>query len=178
MERIHRAQLAQIEIDWGSLPVYETYPAKIPELWAGRPVILFGRYEAGGESWVKVKGLVEGQPAEFPLYVRLPDEEQDHDVLAKVWARKKIADLMIQNYMGDAAVEGEITDIEPVYVIRGGGRIGSGRARGAGQSSAAGPGGGPVAGGDEFRRVLRNRRGRLVLQRGGGSVFGCGQSVG
>jgi Ca-activated chloride channel family protein len=115
MERIHRAQLAKIEIDWGSLPVYETYPAKIPELWAGRPVIIHGRYEAGGESWVKVKGLVEGKPAEFPLYVRLPDNEPEQEVLAKVWARKKIADLMVQNYMGDPAVEGEITDIALRY---------------------------------------------------------------
>ena len=46
VERIHRAQLASIELDWNDLPIYETYPRRIPELWAGRPVILFGRYAA------------------------------------------------------------------------------------------------------------------------------------
>jgi Ca-activated chloride channel family protein len=43
MTRIQRAQLAKVKVDWGGLDVVETYPAKIPELWAGRPVILFGR---------------------------------------------------------------------------------------------------------------------------------------
>jgi Ca-activated chloride channel family protein len=36
MTRIQRAQLAKLSIDWGELKVGETYPAKLPELWAGR----------------------------------------------------------------------------------------------------------------------------------------------
>jgi Ca-activated chloride channel family protein len=50
MFRIHRAQLAELRINWGGIPVSETYPARIPELWAGRPVILFGRYGRGGHE--------------------------------------------------------------------------------------------------------------------------------
>src|SRR5262245_20139563 len=67
MTRIQRAQLAKIRIDWGDLKVSETFPAKIPELWAGRPVIVYGRYSGGGrvagniwQAEVKVSGNVEG----------------------------------------------------------------------------------------------------------------------
>jgi Ca-activated chloride channel family protein len=61
MTRIQRAQLAKVKIDWGGLDVAETYPAEIPELWAGRPVILFGRYRGAGDAAVNVSGVVEGE---------------------------------------------------------------------------------------------------------------------
>ena len=114
--RIQRAQLAKISIDWGSLEVAETYPAKIPELWAGRPVILFGRYTGGGATEIKVNGSVEGEAVSWPLRVKLPENQPSHDVLAKVWARKKIEDLMQQTYYaGSPAVEEEVTAIALDY---------------------------------------------------------------
>jgi len=114
--RIQRAQLAKIKIDWGSLEVAETYPAKIPELWAGRPVVLFGRYTGGGAAEIKVNGVVEGEAVSWPLQVTLPEDQPAHDVLAKVWSRKKIEDLMQQTYyMGSPAVEEEVTAIALDY---------------------------------------------------------------
>jgi len=114
--RIQRAQLAKIKIDYGTLDVHETYPAKIPELWAGAPVILFGRYTGGGEATITVKGRIEGEDAQWPLDVTLPENQPANDVLAKVWARKKIEDLMHQTYYeGSPAVEEEVTGIALDY---------------------------------------------------------------
>ena len=96
VERIQRAQLSRIEIDWGGLDVHETYPARVPELWAGRPVVLFGRYRAGGRATVRLAGTAEGQPTSFPVELALPEDRAGHAVLAKVWARKKIEDLSDQ----------------------------------------------------------------------------------
>jgi len=118
VERIHRAQFANIKIDWSLLPVFETYPAKVPELWAGRPVILFGRYEAGGKSTIELNGTVEGEPLTYKLRVTFPDEEPDHDVLAKVWARRKIEDLSAQMFYGDVPeVVEEITQVALDYSL-------------------------------------------------------------
>ncbi len=96
VERIHHAQLADIQMDWKQLAVYETYPRRIPELWVGRPVILFGRYAAGGSTEIALSGTAEGEPLTYTLDVTLPDVDPTHDVLAKVWARKKIEDLSAQ----------------------------------------------------------------------------------
>ena len=116
VERIHRAQLARIQVDWQELAVYETYPRRIPELWAGRPVILFGRYAAGGETEIALSGTAEGEPLTYTLDVTLPDAEPANDVLAKVWARKKIKDLSAQAYDADTpAVVEEITRIALDY---------------------------------------------------------------
>ena len=111
-ERIHRAQLAKIQIDWNGLSVYETYPRRIPELWAGRPVIMFGRYGAGGSKEIRLSGNAEGKPLTYKLHVTLPDTQPAHDVLSKVWARKKIEDISAQLYTADAPeIIEEITNI-------------------------------------------------------------------
>ncbi|HEY3417388.1 MAG TPA: VIT domain-containing protein, partial [Armatimonadota bacterium] len=116
-ERIHRAQLAHIQIDWQGLPVYEVYPRRIPELWAGRPVILFGRYFNGGSARITLSGTAEGQPLSYDLEVNLPYEKQlENEVLAKVWARQKIEDLTSQMYDGELAeVVEEITNVALEY---------------------------------------------------------------
>jgi len=117
MFRIHRAQLAGVRIDWGNLKVWETYPARIPELWAGRPIILHGRYEPGsGRDTITVRGKVEGEPAAWPLAVDLPAREARHDVLAKVWARQKIEELMHTTfYAGSPEVEDAVTQVALDY---------------------------------------------------------------
>src|SRR4029079_19452164 len=100
------------------LDVRETYPAKIPELWAGRPVILFGRYRGAGDAAINVKGVVEGEAVSWPLQVKLPEREEGHDVLAKVWARQKIEDLMQQSfYMGSPEGEEVVTALALDYKL-------------------------------------------------------------
>ncbi len=111
-ERIHRAQLAKIQIDWNGLSVYETYPRRIPELWAGRPVLMFGRYGARGSQKIEFAGSAEGKPLKYKLHVTLPDTQPAHDVLSKVWARKKIEDISAQLHAADAPeIIEEITNI-------------------------------------------------------------------
>ena len=111
-DRIHRAQLAKIQIDWNGLSVYETYPRRIPELWAGRPVLMFGRYGAGGSKKIELSGSAEGKPLKYKLHVTLPDAQPAHDVLSKVWARKKIEDISARLHAADAPeIVEEITNI-------------------------------------------------------------------
>jgi len=118
VERIHRAQLAKISIDWGKLSVFDIYPATIPELWAGRPVILFGRYMEGGADTIMIRGTAEGEPLAYPVQVALPAAQPLHSSLGTVWARKKIADLSDQMYGGEVQeLVDEITRLALSYRI-------------------------------------------------------------
>ena len=173
MTRIQRAQLAKIQIDWGDLKVSETFPAKIPELWAGRPVIVYGRYappansdEADVLATVTIRGNIEGEDVSWPLKVDLPLKQPAHDVLAKVWARQKIEDLMQQTfYQGSPAVEEMVTGIALDYrlmsqytsfVAVDDKQGPDGR---AGQTAAADAGARAAAGRDALGRLLRRGRG-------------------
>jgi Ca-activated chloride channel family protein len=113
-ERIQRAQLSRIQLDWGGLDVSETYPARVGELWAGRPVVLLGRYEGAGPITVRISGVAENEPVSFPLEITLPERERGHAVLATAWARRKIEDLsdQIAVVQGDPEpLAEEITDL-------------------------------------------------------------------
>ncbi len=112
VERIHRAQLAAVRINWGKLKVFETYPARIPELWHGRPIIVHGRYTGGGEDQIRISGEAEGKPVSWPLTVKLPVKEPRNNVLGTVWARKKIESLMDQIWVdGSPEMIEEVTKI-------------------------------------------------------------------
>ncbi len=114
--RIHRAQLANIAINWGGLNVYETYPARVPELWAGRPVVVFGRYAGHGKSRVRISGEAEGQAVSFEVAAELPKSEPDNDALAVTWARQKIESLMESvAYEDSPEVIEEVTKIALEY---------------------------------------------------------------
>jgi Ca-activated chloride channel homolog len=95
-KRVDRPALAHIEIDWGNLEVSELYPAKIPDLWAGQPIRLHGRYTQGGEARITVRGQSGKQAYEQEVRVQLPKNEPAHETMATVWARQKVRDLMNQ----------------------------------------------------------------------------------
>ena len=116
VHRIHQAQLANIQIDWNELPVYEIFPRRIPELWSGSPVILFGRYADGGKTRLKLSGVAEGKPLSYSLDVKLPRAQPAHGVLSKMWAQKKIEDISAQMFYADTPeVVEEITQVALTY---------------------------------------------------------------
>src|SRR5262245_46203657 len=114
-DRLSRAQLGQIDIDWGGHAVYETYPARIPDLWAGSPVVVVGRYRTNGPGTIQVSNRAKKQAVSFPLAVQLPSEAADHAVLAKVWARRKIEDLSEPVASSGNEIVEEITDLALRY---------------------------------------------------------------
>jgi Ca-activated chloride channel homolog len=95
-QRVDRPSLAYIEIDWGKLDVYELYPPKIPDLWAGQPIQIQGRYTQGGEDTITVHGQLGTQPYEQKLSVQLPQNQPEHEAMATIWARQKVHELMNQ----------------------------------------------------------------------------------
>ncbi|MFK5969171.1 MAG: VIT domain-containing protein [Candidatus Marithrix sp.] len=93
-QRVDKPALAHVEIDWGSLDVYSLYPANIPDLWAGQPILIHGRYDGGGKSTVTVRGQLTRQKYVQKLSVILPYNKSENEAMATVWARKKVHNLM------------------------------------------------------------------------------------
>ena len=73
---------------------------------------MFGRYGAGGSKKIELSGSAEGKPLKYKLRMTLPDAQPTHDVLSKVWARKKIEDISARLHAADAPeIIEEITNI-------------------------------------------------------------------
>ncbi|HMF55585.1 MAG TPA: hypothetical protein VK619_04440, partial [Pyrinomonadaceae bacterium] len=99
-ERVRNPLLTDISVDWGDLKVTDVYPQRIPDLFSAKPVILTGRYAAGGHSVIRLKGKMSGRDFVREIPVDLPDNEPQHDVLATLWARTRIDNLMGQDMSG------------------------------------------------------------------------------
>ncbi|MGD0201799.1 MAG: VIT and VWA domain-containing protein [Bryobacteraceae bacterium] len=99
-ERVRNPLLTDISIDWGGLPVTDLFPKRIPDLFSAKPVIIHGRYSHAARGTIRLVGQVAGRPFSRSIQVDLPGSEPRHDVLASLWARTRIDDLMAQDYNG------------------------------------------------------------------------------
>jgi len=99
-ERVRNPLLTDISVDWNGLPVADVYPKRVPDLFGAKPVILTGRYTTGGRGVVRLKGRMSGREFVREIPVEFPEGQTQHDVLASLWARTRIEDLMSQDYNG------------------------------------------------------------------------------
>lgn len=99
-ERVRNPLLTDISIDWNGLPVAEIFPVRIPDLFDTKPVIIAGRYAGGASGKIILHGKMQGQAMQREIAVNFPETNAGNDVLATLWARRKVSDLMSQDLQG------------------------------------------------------------------------------
>jgi len=103
--------LTDVSIDWGGLAVTDLTPQVIPDVFAGQPLIVSGRFERPGAGTVRVRATSAGRRVEIPVAVTLPDHN-DLPPVAALWARRRI-DALLAESPGDVTrdVERAVTDL-------------------------------------------------------------------
>lgn len=106
-ERIRNPLLTDISVDWNGLAVSDVYPKTIPDLFSAKPVILTGRYSGNSKGTIRLKGKMSGRDFVREIPVDF-SSAQTRDVLATLWARTRVDDLMSQDFNG--AQQGNMKD--------------------------------------------------------------------
>src|SRR5437016_285903 len=106
-ERIRNPLLTDISVDWNGMAISDVYPKTIPDLFGAKPVILSGKYSGNGKGVIRLKGKMSGRDFVREIPVDFSSAEQ-HDVLATLWARNRVDDLMSQDFKG--AQQGNMKD--------------------------------------------------------------------
>lgn len=99
-ERIRNPLLTDISLEFQGVRTAEIFPKEIPDLFDTKPVAIVGRYLQGGDGKVVLHGKMQGQIFSREIPVNFPEQNAENDVLAKLWARRKVADLMRQDLPG------------------------------------------------------------------------------
>jgi len=99
-ERVRNPLLTDISIDWNGMPVADVYPKTIPDLFGAKPLILTGRYTAASRGTIRLKGKMSGRDFVREIPVEFSNAQTQHDVLATLWARTRVDDLMSQDFKG------------------------------------------------------------------------------
>jgi Ca-activated chloride channel family protein len=101
-ERVRSPLLTDISVDWNGLPVTDVYPKTVPDLFSAKPVTITGRYTASGRGTIRLKGKMSGRDFVREIPVDFSNSKQ-RDVLATLWARTRVDDLMSQDFKGAQA---------------------------------------------------------------------------
>jgi len=115
--RLRSPLLTDVSIDWQGLPVADVYPRRVPDLFSGKPLVVSGRYTAAARGSIKIHGKQAGKDFVREVPVTLSGSAGSDRTLATFWARRRIDDLMSQDWAGlqngnmKQAVQKEITQI-------------------------------------------------------------------
>lgn len=91
---IARPVFTDVEVDWGGLDVQDVYPRRTPDLFAGRPLVIHGRFNEGGSARVRIRGTLNGQRHERSIRVELAARPGETNVQSTLWARAAVKDRM------------------------------------------------------------------------------------
>ena len=122
-QRLRAPVLTDVSIDWHGLPVADVYPKNIPDLFSGKPLVLSGRYTTATSGTITIHGKRAGDDFTREIPVHFNDATSDSEILSTFWARRKIDDLMSQDWAGLQSgnikpdVKTEITQLGLTYKL-------------------------------------------------------------
>jgi Ca-activated chloride channel family protein len=99
-ERLRAPLLTDLSIDWRGMPVTDVYPQRLPDLFDGKPLVVTGRYSAPATGGIRLRGKRAGEDFVRDIPVTLAASGGQNGVLAGFWARRRIDDLMSQDWGG------------------------------------------------------------------------------
>lgn len=100
-QQISDPVLANPAIDLAAFGLTDLFPESLPDLFAGRSVILLGRYGSPGRAAVVLTGTRGGQPWSSRQDATLPEYEPASGYVPRIWALRQVGRLLAMIKEGD-----------------------------------------------------------------------------
>lgn len=91
--KLVRPAATGLEIRLEGADAYDLEPQRLPNLYHGMPVRLYGRYRGAGPVKVRVKADVAGKPLEQTIDLEIP-EDADNPEIERMWAWHRVQQLL------------------------------------------------------------------------------------
>lgn len=102
------------------IPVWDTYPRPLPDLFLGSQLVWVGRYKEAGSATLVLRGQVNGQQRTYRYEdLTFPEEDTRRDFIPRLWAIRKIGYLLneIRLHGENREVIDEIVELSLRYGI-------------------------------------------------------------
>lgn len=83
--------LSRVRVDFGKFEVYDVEPLSIPDLFAERPVIVFGKWRGRPTGEITLQGMTSNGPYTNKMDIRKEKPLKSNGALQYLWARHRIA---------------------------------------------------------------------------------------
>jgi Ca-activated chloride channel family protein len=104
--KLLRPAATNLEVDVEGGELYDVEPRKLPNLYHGAPVRLYGRYRVPGPVALTIRGDLGGRTFQRTLHIELPGDEADNPEIERMWAWHRV-----QRLLKDADREGSRQDV-------------------------------------------------------------------
>ncbi|NTV51825.1 MAG: VWA domain-containing protein [Candidatus Firestonebacteria bacterium] len=106
-EYIEAPVLTDIRVEFQGLNVSEVEPASLPDLFARKPVLVFGKYTGAARGKIVITGKTAGRPYRREVEINEDQNTSDNPALRYLWARHRILTLADMNRLdpSDARVK-------------------------------------------------------------------------
>lgn len=94
--KISAPVLTDPRINFGHVQVYDLYPKNLPEIFEGQRVMVLGRYRKSGSTQIRLSGQQAGNERHFNYKKQFKKRDNTQEFIAKLWANRKVANLMMQ----------------------------------------------------------------------------------
>jgi Ca-activated chloride channel family protein len=104
--KIRYPVLTDLELEGGPHRLLEVYPTRLPDVFAGQELVLFGRFTGDGMGQISLDGVRGDAALEFTTELRFPEASAANSYIPRLWASRKLGHLERQLW-----TEGETTDL-------------------------------------------------------------------
>jgi Ca-activated chloride channel family protein len=109
----------KVEFAGGSgVQAYDLEPRKLPNLYHGMPVRIYGRYKGNGPAQVAFTGNVEGRPMRQTVTLNFAERDDSNPEIERMWAWHRVDRLLNEDRStGSAGALDEIVRLGQAYSI-------------------------------------------------------------
>jgi Ca-activated chloride channel family protein len=105
--------LAHVAVSFDGFDAYDVQPQKLPDLFASRPVVVFGKYKGTPHGALKLTGESGTGRFTASLDASAAKPDANNHALEQLWARMKISEL--SDFYNDEANQKEVTALGLQY---------------------------------------------------------------
>ncbi len=96
MNKIRHPALVNVRIDGAPVNLVATYPSRLPDVFFGEELVIFGRYHGTGTGQLTVTGQRAGRTERFTVDAAFPATNDDNTFIPRLWASRRIGELTRQ----------------------------------------------------------------------------------
>jgi len=96
LNKIRHPALANLRIEHAPVGLVQTYPSRLPDIFFGEELVIFGRYHGTGDGEVVVSGQRGGRTERFTAQAVFPASATENEFIPRLWASRRIGELTRQ----------------------------------------------------------------------------------
>ncbi|HKV10258.1 MAG TPA: VIT domain-containing protein [Thermoanaerobaculia bacterium] len=116
-EYVRSPALTDIAVDLEGFGAYDVEPQSIPDLFADRPLVIFGKWRGKASGTIRVTGLSGRGSYEKVFHVSEAESSADNRALRYLWARARVARLSDHEVEEDDATRLAVTELGLKYEL-------------------------------------------------------------